>query len=165
MWPGTRHTLRYTLPVTFLFSKGPTSEKSMCLWTPQRILCSLLIQCLLKRHQPEAELLLLDQRQQQKNIKKPSLFLKKKSLYCSCTGVLPASMSFYEVHAWFLQRPVQGIRSPQIGAWMIVTCHVDAKNPTHVLYKKAWSVCNHEGISLAPKNPFYLYVVCLKFTV
>jgi hypothetical protein len=76
-----------------------------------------------------------------------------------CIGVLPAHMS---VHAWCLQRPQEGIRSP--GSGVIVSCHVGAGNWTLVFERKD-SALKRQATSLVLlffiKSDVFLVVVGL----
>lgn len=52
-------------------------------------------------------------------------------------GVLPACMSVYRVHTWYLWRPEESVSLPELVLEMVVNHHLDAVNPIQVLWKSS----------------------------
>lgn len=74
-----------------------------------------------------------------------------------CTGVLPACMFTHHLWAWCPWRPEGGIGCCGTRVKTVVSCHVDARNQTQVLWKSSQYSC-HWPISLGPR--FIIYFLC-----
>lgn len=86
-----------------------------------------------------------------------TLFLKKDLFYFMYLTVLPTCISVYQLHAYCPQRSEKTLDSLKLELWILLSCHMDARNIIWVLCKVAshWAIfpalishCSSDGCLL-----------------